>query len=99
MSKFQDKTTGLLTNVDLKGAKGKIIYWVFFAILIVCCIITFLPAVWTVFTALKDPNEIYTSTKFFPKQLSWNIFVTRVSDSWNQLKLLSAHLQDILFQN
>lgn len=86
MSKFQDKTTGLLTNVDLKSARGKILYWILFAILIACCLITFLPAVWTVFTALKDPNEIYTSTKFFPEHLSWRIFVTRVADSWNQLK-------------
>ncbi|MBO4898382.1 MAG: carbohydrate ABC transporter permease [Clostridia bacterium] len=86
MSKFENKTTGLLTNVDLKGTKGKIIYWFFFAVLIVCCIITLFPAVWTVFTSLKDPKEIYTSTKFFPEHLSWNIFVTRVCDSWNQLK-------------
>ncbi len=86
MSKFQEKTTGLLTNVDLKGTKGKLIYWIFFSILILCCIITFLPAVWTVFTALKAPNEIYTSTKFFPEKISLNIFFTRISDSWNQLK-------------
>ena len=86
MSKFQGKTTGLLTNVDLKGTKGKLIYWIFFSILILCCIITFLPAVWTVFTALKAPNEIYTSTKFFPEKISLNIFFTRISDSWNQLK-------------
>ena len=86
MSKFKEKTTGLLTNVDLRGTKGKIIYWIFFAILILCCFLTFFPALWTVFTSLKDTNEIYTSTSFFPKQLSWNIFVTRVSDSWNQLK-------------
>ena len=86
MSKFQDKTTGLLTNVDLKGSKGKIVYWTFFAILIVCCVITFLPAVWTVFTALKGPNEIYTSTKFFPEKLSWGIFITRISEAWNKLK-------------
>ena len=87
MSKFQEKSTGLLTNVDLKSIKGKFLYWTFFSILILCCMMTFLPGIWTVFTALKDSNEIYTSTSFFPKQLSWNIFITRVSDSWNQLKL------------
>lgn len=97
MSKFQEKTTGLLTNVDLKGAKGKLLYWIFFAILVVCCLITFLPAVWTVFTALKDPNEIYRSTKFFPEQLSWDIFVTRVSDSWNQLKFGRSIINTVYF--
>ena len=65
MRRFREKTTGLLTNVDLKGAKGKIIYWLFFAILITCCLLTFLPALWTVFMALKGPEEIYTSTSFF----------------------------------
>lgn len=97
MSKFQEKSTGLLTNVDLKSAKGKIVYWVFFGILILCCIITFLPALWTVFTALKDPNEIYTSTKFFPEQLSWSIFVTRVRDSWNQLKFGRSIINTVYF--
>ncbi len=97
MSRFQEKTTGLLTNVDLKGAKGKIIYWAFFAILIACCLITFLPAVWTVFTALKDPNEIYTSTKFFPEHLSLAIFTERILDSWNQLKFGRSILNTFYF--
>ena len=97
MSKFKEKTTGLLTNVDLKGTKGKLIYWLFFSILIFACLITFLPAVWTVFTALKDPNEIYTSTSFFPKELSWNIFITRISDSWNQLKFGRSILNTLYF--
>lgn len=97
MSKFQEKTSGLLTNVDLKGRKGKIIYWTFFAILMIACLLTFLPAVWTVFTALKGPNEIYTSTKFFPEQLSWKIFVTRVSDSWNQLKFGRSIINTLYF--
>ncbi|MBQ3426931.1 MAG: carbohydrate ABC transporter permease [Clostridia bacterium] len=97
MKRFQDKTTGLLTNIDLKGAKGKIIYWTFFAILIVCCLLTFLPAVWTVFTALKGPNEIYTSSSFFPENLSWSIFVDRVKDSWNQLKFGKSMINTFYF--
>ena len=97
MSRFQEKTSGLLTNVDLKGAKGRIIYWSFFAVLIICCITTFLPAVWTVFTALKDSNEIYTSTKFFPENLSWSVFGTRISDSWNQLKFGRSIINTLYF--
>ena len=97
MKRFQDKTTGLLTNVDLKGAKGKIIYWIFFTILIMCCVLTVLPAVWTVFTALKDSNEIYTSTSFLPEHLSWSIFIERVSDSWNQLKFGKSMLNTVYF--
>ena len=97
MKRFQDKTTGLLTNIDLKGAKGKIIYWTFFAILIVCCLLTFLPALWTVFTALKGSNEIYTSTSFFPEHLSWQIFVDRINDSWNQLKFGKSMLNTFYF--
>ena len=97
MSKFQEKTTGLLTNVDLKGARGKLLYWAIFAFLILCCFLTFLPAIWTVFTALKDTNEIYTSTSFFPKDLSWNVFIERVSDSWNQLKFGRSIINTIYF--
>ena len=97
MRKFKEKTTGLLTNVDLGGAKGKIIYWFFFVTLILTCVLTFLPAVWTVLTSLKGPKEIYESTSFLPRELSWNIFVTRVSDSWNQLKFGRSILNTLFF--
>lgn len=97
MRKFRDKTSGLLTNVDLRSAKGKIVYWIFFAILIVCCLITIIPALWSVFTALKGPDEIYKSTKFFPEQLSWNILVTRIRDSWEQLKFGRSILNTLYF--
>ena len=97
MSKLQEKNTGLLTNVELKSSKGKIIYWVFFSILILACLVTLLPAIWTVFTSLKDTKEIYTSTSFFPKHLSWDIAVTRVRDSWNQLKFGRSILNTAYF--
>ena len=43
MSRFDNKQTGLLSGSDLKTVKGKIIYWVFFASLIVVCFISLFP--------------------------------------------------------
>lgn len=87
MKKFDTKTTGIIRASDLKKPGGKIIYWISFFILAFIGIISLLPTVWTVFTAFKDTQEIYQSTSFFPKDLSWHRIVSRISDSWRDLQL------------
>ena len=82
MKKFENKQTGILSSSDLKSLKGQVIYWIFFAILILTAIVSLVPAIWTIFTAFKDTQEIYAAFSFFPQDMSWNRFVTRISESW-----------------
>ncbi len=87
MNKFSSKRTGVLSSSDLKTVKGKIMYCIFFLCLVVVSIVSVIPAIWTVLTAFKDTQEIYTSFTFFPKEMSWNRIATRISESWSFLQL------------
>ena len=87
MKKFNDKQTGVLSSSDLKTIKGKTLYWIFFALLAITSVISVVPAIWTILTAFKDTQEIYAAFSFFPQELSWNRVVTRISESWNILRL------------
>ena len=87
MKKFSGKQTGVLSASDLKTPKGKALYWIFFAILVLTAAISLLPAIWTILTAFKDTQEIYSSFSFFPKEMSWNRVVTRIKDSVEFLQI------------
>lgn len=87
MKKFSGKQTGVLSASDLKTPKGKALYWIFFTILVLTAAISLLPAIWTILTAFKDTQEIYSSFSFFPKEMSWNMVVTRIKDSVEFLQI------------
>ncbi|MBO5008311.1 MAG: carbohydrate ABC transporter permease [Clostridia bacterium] len=96
MKKFKSKQTGVLSASDLKTVKGQAIYWTFIAILVVAAICSLLPAVWTVLTAFKDTQEIYSSFSFLPKDMSWDRFVTRITESWGYLQLGESFINTIV---
>ncbi len=85
--KFKDKPAGIISHSDLRTFKGKTVHWVFVAILFVFSLIAVVPALWVVLTAFKDTQEIYSGFSFFPQDMSWNRIVTRVSESWELLRL------------
>jgi multiple sugar transport system permease protein len=96
MKRFDNKQTGLLGSSDLKTFKGKLIYWLFFAILLITCFISVFPAIWTILTAFKDTQEIYGAFSFFPKDMSLGNIVHRLSETWNELQLANSFLNTIV---
>ena len=97
MKKFDDKPTGVLSSSDLKTTKGKIIYWIFFASLIVVCLISLFPAVWTILTAFKDTKEIYSGFSLFPQDISLSTLWNRFYTAWDELKLGDSFLNTIYY--
>lgn len=87
MKKFIEKEAGVINSADLKTAKGKAVYWLFFGILVLCCVTTVIPCIWTILTAFKDSQEIYKEFTFFPKDMSWTKAVSRVTSAWSQMAL------------
>lgn len=87
MKKFSEKPTGILCSADLKTFKGKIFYWVMFAVLVILCAAAILPTLWVILTAFKDTQEIYQGISFFPKNLTPEIAVQRVKEAWGLLKI------------
>ena len=97
MKKFDNKPTGVLSSSDLKTTKGKIIYWIFFASLIVVCFISLFPAVWTILTAFKDTKEIYSGFSLFPQDISLSTLWNRFYTAWDELKLGDSFLNTIYY--
>lgn len=96
MNKFENKQTGLLSSSDLKTLKGKVIYWIFFAVLLGVCFISVFPAIWTILTAFKETQEIYSGFTLFPKDMSPATLIKRVSDAWAELELGGSIINTII---
>ena len=97
MKRFREKPTSVLSAADLKTGYGKGLYWLFFAILFIVCIVSLLPVIWTIVTAFKPTQEIFAKeATFFPKEMSFEIFKTRIAESWAALKLGSSIVNTII---
>ena len=70
MKNISKKTAGIIMPSELKTLKGKIVYWTIFLMLCMICVISILPAFWTLLTGFKTSQEIYASAKFFPENMS-----------------------------
>ena len=96
MKRFNNKTTGILSSSDLKTFKGKLLYWIFFAILMTVSIISLFPAIWTILTAFKETREIYTGFSLFPKDMSPVTLLGRITESWSSLQLGTSFINTII---
>lgn len=87
MKSFSKKHAGIIMQNDLKSFNGKLLYWVFFFILLIVCLLTFIPAIWMVLTAFKTTQEIYASTSFLPNEFSAGYAYDRIIEAWKTLDL------------
>ena len=96
MKRFNSKTTGVLSPSDLKGFKGRVIYWAFFVLLVMVSLISLVLVIWTVLTSFKETKEIYSAFSFLPENMSIGHLAKRVSESWNALQLGSSFVNTIV---
>ncbi len=97
MKKFKEKAPGILSMAELKTPYGKFLYWLFFTLLSIVCITSVVPTIWTIVTAFKPTQEILGSeVTFFPKEMSFEIFKTRITESWAALHLENAIINTIV---
>lgn len=85
--KFNDKPAGVISHADLRTHKGKTVHWIFVFILFIFSLFAVVPTLWVVMTAFKDTQEIYTSSNFFPKEMSFGKMIFRITESWELLNL------------
>lgn len=96
MKKFREKQTGIISRSDLTKTSGKILYWFYFAMICLLAVVAVVPALWTILTAFKDTQEIYTSMSFLPNDFSWSRVVTRLAESWAALDLGDSIINTII---
>lgn len=94
--KFKGKTNGIITSSDLNHFSGKLLYWSFVIILFIVAFFSIIPAIWTVLTAFKSSQEIYSEFSFFPKELNWDIIVTRISEAWKALQFGESFFNTVI---
>lgn len=87
MNIFEYKKSGVLMPSDLKTVRGKSIYWICFALMVVVALFTVVPTIWVIFTSFKDTQEIYQSFSFFPSNLTWGKITGRVAESWRDMDM------------
>lgn len=78
----------LISASDLKTISGKIVYTLIYLFLILGCISTFLPLLWGVLSALKEPTEIFSyPPRFFPKPPlePWKWGWTNYKSAWQAI--------------
>ena len=96
MKKFSEKKAGLLSSSDLKTFKGQFVYWLFFAILILISLICIIPSLWTFMTGLKTSQEMYQSSSFFPKDLTWETVKNNVIVAWKAMDATRASFNTLI---
>ncbi len=93
---FGTKPAGLMMAGDLKTIKGKIAYWILFSLVLAMALITVIPVIWMVLTAFKSTPEIYSSTSFFPQDMSLSTAWGRISEAWIKLDLVRSIINTII---
>lgn len=84
---------GILCSADMKQPKYKILYACLCAIMIIYCLIVFVPCLWLMLSGFKDVGELYQRpVKFFPKQINFKKF----TDTWVNLKFYKYYLNTII---
>ena len=75
--RFENKNTGLLQQSDLRTVRGKISYWMIFAILMLCSLVFLLPVIWVLLSGFKDTREFLSVTgSIFPESYDFSKFAT-----------------------
>lgn len=74
MSRFSEKTEGLLNWTDLKSVKGKLIYAIFFINVLLIALVCLIPVVWMFVSAFKTPEELYAiPPKLLPSKVDFSV--------------------------
>ncbi len=85
MKRFKLKQTALLSRAELDTFRGRLLYWLFFGILCLMVAVCVIPMAWTIASALKDSQEIYTNPGFIPQGLTLKKAIDRIIEAWDAL--------------
>ncbi|MBE7045261.1 MAG: hypothetical protein E7397_07000, partial [Ruminococcaceae bacterium] len=67
MKAFENKDTGLITNMDLRQRKIRIFYWLMFSLMMAISLLFLFPCVWILLSSFKDVKEfVSTPPTLFP---------------------------------
>ena len=75
---------GILTNIDMKKMRYKLLYAAIVFVVVIYCVISVLPVLWILLSGFKDVKEIYSiPIKFIPKRID----LGKLATIWNEMKV------------
>lgn len=87
MSKaFAKKNIGIITKVEFKKTRIKVIYWTMFAILVLTAAICLLPLIWILLSGFKDTQEFYEMT-LLPRKIDFGKF----AEVWKEFDFVTYY--------
>ncbi len=93
MQRFKNMDKGILTDIDMKQKRYKILYFVMFAIMLVFCAIALVPSLWMVFSGFKTIDEFYAvPPKFFPEKIE----LSKALNLWNEMKFYKYYINTFI---
>lgn len=93
VTKFGNKTSGLLNFADLKKPQFKLLYWVMFLILFIISLICLLPTLWVGVSGFKEVSEMYAiPPTFIPS--SWDI--GKVGEVWKKVNVAKYFINSVV---
>lgn len=93
ISKFDQKTNGILNFSDLHYVRFKILYWFLFAFMLAIALICFLPIVWVFLSGFKSVKEMYAvPPTLFPKSIDLSI----IKEVWNKVDMTKYVMNSLI---
>ena len=93
ISRFSNKTTGLLNFSDLKKVRFKALYWFMFIILSLIALACLLPILWIAVSGLKDIQEMYSiPPTIIPKTFHPEI----IPEVWSKVNVISYFKNSVI---
>ena len=89
MSRFEQKSGGAISSMDLKRPSVKLMYWLMFSVLMVLVCVCLLPPLWIFISSMKSTEELYQiPPTLFPKEFD----LGKIAEVWKSLKFMRYYL-------
>ncbi len=93
MKQFKNMDKGALTAIDMKSSKYKALYAVMCLIMLLYCIVIFVPTLWLLVAGFKDAQEMYAiPSTFFPKEIR----ISKLIKAWTEMKFYNYYANTFL---
>ncbi len=85
--------TGIISDVDYKSPKTKVLYWTIFALMCIVAAICIVPPLWVILSSVKDVKEFYQIPPTIIPH-SWDF--SKVIDTWKEFSFGKYYINTII---
>lgn len=86
------KTSGIIGDLDYRQPKVKLVYWLFFAVMVAISLICILPPLWVILSSFKDIKEFY---QLPPTIIPRTFQIEKLWDTWHEFRFMGYYLNTL----